>query len=787
MITEKMSIPKHRKATVLIILCLFLTGCPTDISEHKKVRVPFHGFIAEGFEGDQTDYINLPIDQKFQPYQFTPLQHTDGDPKRKYIVKLIFKPSKKQGIALFLPSLFYPVEVYLNGEKIFRSGFKDIKSRYHNSYGTTVSLPGELMSQGEKNAIAIKFFPGIERHTFKRCFIGTYKDVYIHHFWYSFFHCTLITIFCAISIVYFVIFFSLWISGRYNRNTYLYFSLVCFALIFSYPNLIFSGLTTNELLLTKISRIAFNVAAIFLFLFSLAYNSIVKYKKFSLYFASAIILVVIILFLFVAGTITEVKYYFDITSKCIITPVLILSPLIFTYSWVKNKRPGAFIIMLAIYSMAGTSLHDLFFFKNFLIPYIWLLPVGYLVVEFAISIILALEQAYLTGKIATQSDDLKAANRALIKAKNNAVKANKAKTGFLAKMAHEFRTPLNGIDGDLQLLKDTSDDNAQEHIKNISASSKRLMASINDIIDYSELESGNLELDLSVFNITNRLKNIPELIKADLLSKNIRFEINIHKAMPELIEGDAKRINRIILRLLENSIKYTDTGTITLDVNFLETDLEVIVSDTGKGIPEDKLKEIFHAFEQGESDFSFTRDNEGLGLGLSIITKVVQIMNGSINVRSNKNNGSVFVLKIPVKQIAATKLMDSDFSTFSALIVEDNKINARILGSFLKKIGIKSDVAKDGQEGVERFITDNYNIIFMDVQMPVMNGLEATRAIRQKEKGTRKHIPIIAVTANAKKNECIDAGMDAFIQKPVCREILIETVSDLKNAGKKQA
>ena len=771
---------RHRKAIALLILCLCLLGCPTSASKKSQNRIPFQAYIAEGFQHDQRDYINLPVENNYQPYQFKPFLHKDGNPERKYIVKLLFDHPEINDAALFLPSLFFPVEVYLNGEKIYRSGFDNIRKRYHSAYGSIVPLPGELLYNGKKNTIAVKFFPKYEKQTFKRCFIGSYKHVYVHQFWYSFFHCTLITIFCAISVVYFIIFSFLWISGRYHKKTYLYFALMCFALIFSYPNLIFSGLTMDELILTKISRIAFNTTAIFLFLFSLEYNSILKNRKIVPYIISAAVLLVVILFLFIAKTSMEVKQFFDITSKCIITPVLLVSPLMFTYTWIKVRRPGALIIMLAIYVLAGASLHDLIYFKNYISPYIWLLPVGYMIVEFAISIILALEQAYMTDKIARQSKDLTIANKQLILAKNNAERANKAKTGFLAKMAHEFRTPLNGISGDLQLLKDITGDGASEHIRNISVSSKRLMASINDVIDYSELESGTLELDLSVFNIANRLQNIPELINSDVRNKNLGFTMNLDASLPELIEGDAKRIRRLILSLLENSIKFTDTGSVSLDVIYNNNDLEITVSDTGKGIPTDKLNQIFNAFEQGESDLSFTRDYEGLGLGLSIITKIVQIMNGTIHVTSNKNNGSVFVLKIPVKQIAATKLPEADFSGFNALIVEDNKVNARILGSFLKKIGIKSDVAQNGQEGVERFETNNYNIIFMDVQMPVMNGLEATKAIRKKEEGTLNHIPIIAVTANAKMNACIEAGMDAFIQKPVSRDILLEAVNDLK-------
>ncbi len=389
-------------------------------------------------------------------------------------------------------------------------------------------------------------------------------------------------------------------------------------------------------------------------------------------------------------------------------------------------------------------------------------------------------QAAISIKIARQSNELSNTNKDLLDAKNVAENANKVKTGFLANMAHEFRTPLNGIEGELQLLKDIEKEHSMGHIDNISSSSKRLMASINKVIDFSELENGTLVPDIAAFNIAKRIEDIPDMIKNDIKLKNLNFNLNIDPTLPELIEGDEKRITRIILSLLENSLKFTASGSISLDISYnTDSQLEIIVEDTGEGIAEDKLNQIFSAFGQYEQEITFTKHFEGLGLGLSITAKIVQLMNGTISASSVEGKGSKFSISIPAKRIDYPKKTTVDLSKLNALIVEDNRVNAVVLTSFLKKLGLKSDVAVDGKLGVEAFSSGNYNLIFMDVQMPVMNGLEATRVIRAAEAHKNRRIPIIGVTANAKKQECIDAGMDAFIQKPVTKVMVLETILEV--------
>lgn len=776
---------RHLTFLLMVVICPFFMGCGTSADDTQKDRVPFKSYIVESFEGDKTDYITLPVSEKFKPYDLSPFPHNDENTKRKYIVKLIFQTPGLQDTAIFLPSLYYPVEMFLNGKKIFRSGLTGKKESYSNFYGAMVQLPETLLNKQKENTIAISLSPGYEKRSFRNMFISSHKNVLVYKFWYSFFHCMLPLVFSALSLVYFVIFFSLWMSGRYKTKTYLYFSFICCALVFSYLNMIFSGINVNEIFLTKLSRASFNIAALLLLVFSVEYTNTIQKKRTFHRLISAIIISLMIAYLFFTETRHDIKKLFDITSAIVIAPALTIVPLIITRSWVKTRRPGTLLLMLAIYLLVASAIHDLIYRKQHVEAFIWMLPVGYLCVEFAISFILSMEQAYMTKKIARQAKVISLANEELIHATKIAEDANKTKTAFLANMAHEFRTPLNGIEGELQVLKDSATEHSVEHINNIAISSKRLMASINEVIDFSELESGELALDISAFKIIDRLNNIPGLIASDIEGKNLNFNFNIDQSVPEFIEGDEKRIKRIILGLLENSLKFTKSGSISLGVSYSDnSELQIIVSDTGKGISKKQLNHIFTAFEQSEEDRPYTKHYEGLGLGLSITAKIIQLMTGTIKVDSIEGKGSTFSLSIPAKRINTQKKPLVDFSKLTALIVEDNQVNAMVLTSFLKKLGVKSEVAVNGKEGVEKHSAGAFDIIFMDVQMPVMNGLEATKEIRVYETDKDTHISIIAVTANAKKNDCIDAGMDGFIQKPVTLEAVGEGMAEVISKNK---
>ena len=367
--------------------------------------------------------------------------------------------------------------------------------------------------------------------------------------------------------------------------------------------------------------------------------------------------------------------------------------------------------------------------------------------------------------------------------------AEKAKVAFLSHMSHEIRTPLNAILGFIDLLQErTKDGESQKYIDTIKKSSTLLLNIINDILDLSKIENGKFSIELVPLHPRRELTPIIAIYMAKAQEKEINFHVVFDSEVPECLTSDPVRLKQIISNLLSNAIKFTpEHGSVTLHIGHDENTntLRVSVSDTGIGIPLSKQKKVFDAFVQAEE--STTRMYGGTGLGLAICSKLVSMLGGNIHLHSIEGKGSTFSFEIPLKECEyctpaysdesweklstpKTKLHADRFSG-TVLMAEDNETNQMYMEILLKKFGLQYDIANDGAEAVEKFKTGHYDLILMDENMPNMNGLEATRIIRELEKnGNLSHTPIIAITANALKGDketFIEGGMDAYLSKPV--------------------
>lgn len=368
--------------------------------------------------------------------------------------------------------------------------------------------------------------------------------------------------------------------------------------------------------------------------------------------------------------------------------------------------------------------------------------------------------------------------------------ANRAKSNFLANMSHEIRTPMNGVLGMIDLMKGTKlDEEQNENLEIMKNSAQALLTILNDILDYSKVEAGKMELENTDFNVKQMVNDVVKIFSFQASEKKIDLSYNIDDEIPDMLIGDPLRLRQIINNLISNSVKFTSEGYIKVGLKAIKKNsngivLRFIIEDTGIGIPKEKLKNLFNSFEQIDS--SRTRKYGGTGLGLAIVKNLVELMEGTIDVESDINKGSQFTIEIPFKIIASTHLtqektegvIDDKLTEkeVNILLAEDNAVNQLIMKKMFRKNGWNINIAKNGRQVLEELENNNFDIIFMDIQMPILDGYETTIEIRKKQ----IDIPVIALTANVMEEDrekCLASGMNDFISKPVIYTKVIEIIN----------
>lgn len=390
----------------------------------------------------------------------------------------------------------------------------------------------------------------------------------------------------------------------------------------------------------------------------------------------------------------------------------------------------------------------------------------------------------IVAKHVITSLELSTKNNQLYTQRKIAERAVLARDSFLANMSHEIRTPLNAIIGFTDLLAQTElDDTQRDYIGNVQIAGENLLLIVNDILDLSKMESGNLPIESEPFNLKKTLRHVYSLLKVKV-QKEVEFDLFLDAELPDMVIGDQGRLNQILVNLIGNALKFTNEGEVTVSVKKIEEtedsySFKFSIKDTGIGIPKDKLETIFERFTQGEE--STTRTFGGTGLGLNIVKQLVELQKGEVHVKSTLNRGSEFFFTLSYKKTnfeekEVKTVSKNDLGNLKILLCEDNVLNQKLAKSVINNFGFDLDIAQNGEEGIELLSQKKYDLVLMDLQMPVKDGYQTTEYIRNE---MNSNIPIIAMTAHSlvgEQERCYKVGMNGYVPKPFKQSVLLKAI-----------
>lgn len=676
--------------------------------------------------------------------------------KGYYFLQGILKPdfSRELHSLLITPSV-YPYYVYINGKEVYRWGYGE-KSKFKSNYNAEVFVIEPLLNRDSENNFLLCFYTDGEKTPLPHFYIGDYNEVSKKAYIQTLFNQQIIMglVVCAFFAA--VLFLGYFLVSGKREQEVLFFVLTSLFFVFSYLNIFLSSQIFDELTIVKISRFSLLMIPFFLLRFVQSYTGLFK-KYINFFWIPFFIAITAGIYMAFFKERNDVNKFFILMQIFVAIPELITVLILFLIDFNRNTRKDKYIIYVGFFVLTITALRDIYFSTNSLTPYVWIIPYGFFAQLFTIALSITIRQRAMYINTLDYKDKLEGAN---IQIKNEAAKRER----FLDTVASELRSPMNGLEERIHDMEKEK----EPYFNSISGAFRRIRITLNNIFDYVAIRDGQLRIldyDFDLYATLDVLNGFYfEMAKKKSLTFSMMYD---KKIVPRYMHGDKEHLVQVMDNLLHNAIKYTKDGGVSCSISYRNSELIFSVSDTGEGINEEG-KNAFRKAISTDQYISFSEKYEGVGLGLAITDMIVRKMRGRINLESYVEKGTIILVTIPLKE--KNEISVEEEVGAKVLVVEDNKVNAMIISKLLKKSGYEFKVVENGLLAVQEVQKNNYETILMDVEMPVMDGLEATRKIRLFDPRT----PIIAVTANGNYDDCIEAGMNDHLMKPVNFEYLKE-------------